>query len=215
MNPTLESVVLLSGLMVYEIVFSFRKMKKRLVCMSQLGQILPWPGNTYTLIVNIQNKQYEAQLTVAPLKSIDSLTYEFVPQSTTQEEGYYLSFYFQDPIATKNYYYWEVLKNGELISDQEIHITDDATVNGTNIEIELTDYPFQQDDVAEVRLHTITKETFEYYQALKLLVDAGSPAQSVPENPISNIKDVSSDGPNQVIGYFNATLSSSKSIVIE
>ncbi|MGB0522046.1 MAG: DUF4249 family protein [Flammeovirgaceae bacterium] len=172
------------------------------------------PGNSYQLIVNIENTQYEAELAVAPSQQIDSLTYEFFDENAERDSGYYLTFYFKDPSGT-NFYFWEVYKDGELISGQDINITDDVNVNNSNIEIELDNYTFALGDEAEVRLHTITKETFEYYQALKLLVDAGSPAQSVPENPISNIRDVSSEEATEVVGYFNATLSSSVQVEIQ
>lgn len=166
----------------------------------------------YNLEIQIDRVNYTSSIVVRNTPTIDSLTFSLVENTPLIEDGYYVTFYYQDPAASKDFYYWEVLKNGILISEQDINISDDDNINGSYIELEL-DYVFEENDFVEVRLHSFTKEAYEYYQALKLLTESGSPAQAIPENPKSNLTS-DKEGGEIILGFFNATLPSSDTIRI-
>lgn len=168
----------------------------------------------YRLIVEIDGINYMADIQVVPVPPIDSMTVETVEDGEDRDPGKYITFFYTDPTTSVNFYYWEVFKNGKRIGKEDIHISDDEKVSGSVFKIELP-YTFQSNDVVEVKLHGFSQNAFNYYKALKLLVESGSPSQSIPENPISNIKDITSETPQEVVGYFNATSPSSFSMVID
>lgn len=174
-------------------------------------------GVKYTLTITTEGTDYEAEIRTRFVPVIDSISSEFQRFSQEpQRTGQYITFYFKDPPNTRNYYYWEVFRNGELISGGDINIKNDENLDGMPFPIPVP-YKFSFKQIAEVRLHALTEDAYNYYKALKLLVDSGSPSQSIPENPITNVFDISTEDDEDkrlVVGYFNATTTSSYSIEI-
>jgi hypothetical protein len=166
----------------------------------------------YNLEIQIDGVNYSSSITVKNTPTIDSLTYRFVEDNPLMEDGYYVTYHYQEPTTINDFYFWEVWRNGILISKQDVNISNDENTNGSYIDLELN-YVFSKNDFIEVRLHSFTKEAYEYYQALKLLTESGSPAQAVPENPKSNLSSDKESG-EIILGFFNATLPNSDTIRI-
>ncbi|MBX2842946.1 MAG: DUF4249 domain-containing protein [Flammeovirgaceae bacterium] len=169
------------------------------------------PGGIYKLSVRIGETEFLANSKMSNVAEIDSLTYNFREDEPLFEDGYYLTAYFQDPPSQKNYYYWEVLLNEEIINNKEINISDDANVNGQYLNFEL---PFFIDkafadssDRVQVNIFSLTEEAYKYYQGLDILTKSGSPAQAVPENPPTNIQ-------NGALGFFNVSAMDSSKVTL-
>jgi len=169
------------------------------------------PFRQYTLEVNVEGIQYTASLNSRRTPIIDSLTSRTALNEPGLNDGKYVTFYFQEPLSIKDFYLWEVWKNGIKISSKDINILSDENINGSYIDIELP-YTFRIGDQVIVRLHAISKEAFDYYESVRLLSESGSPAQAIPENPKSNL---TANVPGQaVLGFFNATVPHSDTLLI-
>jgi len=172
-------------------------------------------GEEYVLNARVEGAIYTAKVRTRSTPMIDSITTEFKDFPNDDLDGQYITFHFQDPPNTSNYYFWEVFRNGELYG-QEIFIINDENIDTTAFSIEHP-LPFLITDIAEVRLHSLPRASYEFFQGLKLLVDSGSPSQSPPENPITNLENntsLSDTDPLPVVGYFHITTSSSFAIEI-
>ena len=171
----------------------------------------------YTLQVNVGGADYRAEISPVVTPPIDSLTWRSIVDPTDDiEDGNYITIHFQDPLGTSNFYLWEIWKNGAKISDGDINITSDEPIDGVYLDLELSsnpDYRFEIGDTVTVRLHSLTQKAFEYYQAVKLLTEFGSPAQATPDNPQTNLNNLANSEP--VLGFFNATLPTSDTIIIQ
>lgn len=169
------------------------------------------PGGVYKLSVRLGETEFLASARMSGVPKIDSLKYSLREDEPLFEDGYYLTVYFQDPPGQRNYYYWEVLLNEEIINDKEISISEDGNVNGQYLNFEL---PFFIDkaladssDRVQVNIFSLTEDAYKYYQGLDLLTKSGSPAQAVPENPPTNIQ-------NGALGFFNVSAMDSSRVTL-
>ncbi len=67
---------------------------------------------------------------------------------------------------------------------------------------------FSLDDIVHVELHSISKETYDYYNTLSDIIGGNMEGSSAPANPTTNLN-------NGALGYFGAFAISSRTIVIE
>jgi hypothetical protein len=95
------------------------------------------PGRIYTLQIDLPeaingHKSYTATSAVSEIHSIDSIGLNYQPD--WGEKGYYeVTCFYQDPGATKDYYMFNIFKNGILLTDtiSKRFIVDDVFFNGS------------------------------------------------------------------------------------
>jgi hypothetical protein len=164
------------------------------------------PGNTYSLMIKWHGKEYSSSCFMPPVPKIDSVTYSFTKGETGKSDYYIPHIWFKDNPNTKDYYLFRGVKgivngitNGVTLSDEFIN----SQIEGLDIfkgiwsEYWLNSYPSPGMPYA-IELNSITKEIYEYYNALIAQVrsDGGVYTPS-PASPPSNIKGG--------LGYFRAS----------
>ncbi|GAA4823995.1 hypothetical protein GCM10023331_05640 [Algivirga pacifica] len=150
------------------------------------------PGRRYRLEVIYDSVAVTAE-NIYPSKPIlDSIAVDFLNDrelTTAQESGYYLTLYINDRAFVRNYYRIDVFRNGKSISDDPevgLLIQTDEGRDGKVLQYQVP-FAFREQDSLKVELNGLSSMTYDYYRGVKLLTDAGSPSQSVPENPPSNL----------------------------
>lgn len=165
-------------------------------------------GDFYFFKTTIEGKEYTANASLLPVPTIDSATYIYSENNPTRADGYYVSYYHQDP-PEKNFYRWKVYKNGESIDGKTANIRNDANVNGKYLALSLPN-TFQKGDTVDIELYGITNKGFLYLQSMNGLLTTNAPSQAVPENPNSNLA-----GNSTVLGFFMTSSISSVRVIIE
>ncbi|GAB4334762.1 MAG: hypothetical protein OHK0038_12150 [Flammeovirgaceae bacterium] len=155
-------------------------------------------GRTYEIKIMADNQVITAKNYLPNISNIDSLKIEKRDFELPLEDGFYMVAYFQEPENEKNYYMWKILKNNEFIEKDKIFLLDDDEINGQQLAYIFYEQTINPIDTLGMEFYSLSKPSFNYYQVLKELVEQGSPSQSVPENPVSNLK-------GNAIGFFNTS----------
>lgn len=172
-------------------------------------------GVTYSLEVKLDEMTYSAN-SILPENQveIDTFVTEFI-----EDDGYYITVFFNDPLGIDNYYRLQVLVNkepyvfsyentdGKLVSkeDDNFYLTDDKFTDGKFQDYEFYFKELEIGDTLDIALQQVDQATYEYYNTL---VDVIYGSGLAPSNPISNIK-------NGALGYFGAISITNRTIVIE
>lgn len=165
----------------------------------------------YTLLVNVNGREYRAKSKVNEAVQLTGLEYEFQEGFGPLEEGYAVYFKFSDPPSTQNFYRVIHKINGEeQNSGSDFIVEDDRLFNGNNVRLSLARKAFELGDTIEVSLVHINEETYEYFSALQDILggNGGPGASAAPGNPISNWS-------NNALGYFAAINTNTQTIVIQ
>lgn len=164
-------------------------------------------GTEYTLIVSENGNNYEAKATMPNVVPIDSISYEFLPQSTFNDSGYLNTIRFRDPANEVNFYRIFISFGQEFFGSVEsLIILDDGFVNGNSIEFPLFAAGVaQQNDTVRMELHSCDQSTFTYLEGVDALITGGNGAP--PANPDGNFT-------NRALGNFSVYAVAKKSVVI-
>jgi hypothetical protein len=113
---------------------------------------------------------------------------------------------FLDPVGVDNYYRFVTFHNDTLL--KTIIIANDQFMDGSYIPVSIYDYKinFEIGDTLKVVMQCIDKNVFEYFKTLSTL--GGYSETASPANPTTNID-------NNALGFFSATSTQTKVIVIE
>lgn len=170
------------------------------------------PGRTYTLLINLAEaingqRAYIATSSVPAIHSIDSIGLVFHPDWGDNKGVYEVTCYYQDP-PTKDFYMFNLYKNGELLTDTitKRAVTDDNFFNGNYTNGIGVGYLNQSDprdvlkpgDVVTFQGCSITEEYFKFILALQAETGYQNPLFS---GPPANVKGNISDG---AVGFFAA-----------
>jgi hypothetical protein len=170
-------------------------------------------GRTYNLTVNAGGKTYTATSVLNPVAELDTVKYEYTGKDGDKfgrEEGYYLSAAVQDVAGQKNYYKFNLFRNGEWTEKNfdNIMVSDDRFFDGSYLDQIDFNEKFAKGDSIKVDLLSLTKEAYEFYQAVLQLAGQGGLFGRTPANLPSNIS-------NGAVGFFSASAVSSKTIIIK
>ncbi len=160
------------------------------------------PGNTYTLSVFAQNKQYNAASTMPAPIPLDSITW--------QHDGFQKAIYaipnFQDPIGIKNYYQFLEYVNGQQLT-RDYFVFDDRLSDGKYISRTLRNDSSRLVTGAQlqVKMYTIDENVYNYFD--QLAQSTGFNTSASPANPATNIS-------NGAYGYFSAHTVQSKTVTV-
>lgn len=165
-------------------------------------------NTSYTLNVNIENKVYEADVTLPEKVEISYLTSEETPLYMEFDGGYIVNCHLTDPLEEENYYRLKAynINDAEKAGDSKYLFNDDLT-EGKLILMQWDVEQYELNDTVVVELQTLDKSTYQYYNTLFLLGDNifGS---SNPANPKTNLN-------NDAMGLFAAYTISRDTIIIK
>lgn len=162
------------------------------------------PGNTYSLKVLADGKEYTAKSTMPSQVNLDSIGVSVT--TFFDEERKSIQLIYNDPADVKNYYRFKLKVNG--ISSDNIFPFDDSFTDGRSVNRELFDFDLdaKSGDVAEIEMHCIDAVVFRYWQGVDQNQSRGG-AATTPANPVSNIS-------NGALGYFSAHTVQHEEIVV-
>ena len=162
-------------------------------------------GNHYHLSVTVNKVIYTAHSRVPSITIIDSLSIFFRENDLLFADGYYLRVNYQDDPTTENYYMWKLSINNTPMTEQTVNLLNDDITNGQYLFQEIYG-PLALGDTIDIEWLSLTKEGYQYYLGLYQLLEAGSPSQAIPENPVSNIEGA--------LGFFTTASAQKKRIVV-
>ena len=161
------------------------------------GYIKGIPGNTYTLVVNIENHIFSAQSTMPPEPVIDSIKFE---PNEDKPDVFDVLLYTQEP-PEDNYYYWGLMKDRYLVTTSldKLRFANDDLINGNYLS-GLKVHAIEAEPGSRVTLimASIPGDYFNYcLSILKETKYSDSPFEPAPSNPETNIK-------GSAFGFFHA-----------
>lgn len=163
------------------------------------------PGRTYNLEVRLNNEKYKAKSQMPQIVPLDSIAIEDSKIGDNEKKN--IKVFYKDPADQANYYRFIVFINNKQTKD--IIVTNDDFTNGN--EVSSTIRPNDDDleiiagDHIRVEMQCIDKAMYKYWYTLMQQSFGGG---VTPSNPPNNIT------PN-VLGYFSAYTTTSKSIIVE
>lgn len=171
----------------------------------ELAGYAPTYGATYTIQVQHNGIEYEANSNLMPVMDFQSSSYEYLDASFFSDAGYQVTYSFQDPAGLGNCY-----KVIETYSDTtfdkfgEFRFGNDAYTDGNIRELKIRN-AFNMGDTIEVELQSINQAIYEYYDQLTSNTSSFTAAQGNPNYFWTN----------EALGYFSAYGYKRKEIVIE
>lgn len=165
------------------------------------------PGNTYTLAVSVNNKQYNATSVMPQRVMLDSVGFE----STTGfgQERISAVAYFRDPAGVQNYYQFKEYINGELFT-KDAFVFDDRLSDGKYISntLRMDSSYLKPRDQIKLSMYCIDKNVYNYLFQLQQSSGGGAfNTTASPANPESNIS-------GGAYGYFSAHTVQSRNVVV-
>ena len=168
-------------------------------------------GAAYTVNIRLAEeiagtKDYSASCRMNPVTRLDSIQAVFQPD--WGEEGFWeIRVFAQEPADQKNYYLFQLYRNGTLLTDsiQKYMITDDTYINGNYISGATAMYldngdpnqSIQPGDQIMVKMSGISKEYFDFIYQVQM-AGFNIPFFSAP--PANVQGNISSEG----VGFFAA-----------
>ncbi len=161
---------------------------------------LLWAGklnSVYTLTVTYGGETYVAFDTIRPVTALDSLGYDYEDKTGTDNDGYYVSLYAQEPAGFGNYYQWSYFSNGAEKAGLEWNASDEfVDGNYINFQFEFDDQQELGDTVA-VEMSSISLQYFKFVNQLLNQESSGNLFDTPPANVLGNFT-------NGAYGYFHA-----------
>lgn len=165
-------------------------------------------GDNYTLKVEEQGKTYSANSFLPPRVLLDSITYEFQPATVFVEEGYLIVCELSDPPGVKNFYRLILTLNDSLQNKgTDLFVFNDLLTDGRQLRVPLFLSRFKAGDKISIELVSLDEKIYKYYETLSLIVNTNGPQPAAPANPLSNWSPA-------ILGYFSASSSSDKTIIL-
>ncbi len=163
-------------------------------------------GNSYTLEINAEGKQFKAMSTMPKKITLDTLVENLI-QTPQGDRKIIVPIYF-DGMELGNNYRKLLTINGKL--DKNISVDNDNINNGKPNQrpIFSPTAELKTGDTVSVELQCIDKNVFDYYFTLSNIAGQGPGGGTTPSNPPNNIS-------NNALGIFSANSSSTKTIIIK
>ena len=158
----------------------------------ELPSFIAVAGNTYTLKVQANGKEFTASTVVPAPVPFDSIRTEYNDGGFGFfDPGYNVVGYITDPIAEANNYR-AILTVNDTIRD-DLYLFDDKFNNGKPVDLDPFDR-FQLGDTITMEVRTMDRPVFDFFTTLSEALSNGQGGPA-PANPISNIK-------GGALGYF-------------
>lgn len=166
-------------------------------------------GNTYTLSVTIDGKEYKASSTILPVVPIDSLTFKKDSQLDNSKK---VELHYTDPSTAKNSY----VARGFYIPDpnstsssptNRSYLLNDDNKNGEPNTVQLFSRKLNSGELIVAELRSIDQAVFDYYFSIEDALTGSSFTSAAPANPKSNFS-------NGALGYFGAWSKDIKLLIV-
>ncbi|TAE51250.1 MAG: DUF4249 domain-containing protein [Bacteroidetes bacterium] len=168
--------------------------------------LTPVSGETYTLDVNYEGKNYRASSYLHSPQPIDSLSFEYRGEGPIREAGYMMSAHFTPPSSDLYMRFW-VSVNGRPLYDYFLY---NGWQEGGDAGLYIfRTTAFEPGDSIVVTAAVVDQEVYTYYDQLSALAgSAFSSGSAAPANPQSNFS-------GGALGYFAALGISTKQAVVK
>jgi len=174
----------------------------------------PVVGNTYSMSVIVNGEEYEAEETLLPVTTIDSLTVRLDEDEMlkTDVEGrfYEVIFYAKEPQDRVDHYLFKYYRNDSIVRDhfEDIYVSEDKFLGEEIDDLPIAGY-YAIGDTVRVEMYSLTRESYVFYSDVFNLINGdGGMFSPPPANPRNNI---SNDG----LGYFQVSAIDSETIVVK
>lgn len=174
----------------------------------------PSIGTTYHLSVIVAGEEYEAEETLLPVTSIDSLTVRLDEEEMLEPEVegrfYEVLFYAQEPQDRIDHYLFKFYRNGTIVKDsnEDIYFSEDKFLGESIDDLPIAGY-YAIGDTVRVEMYSLTRESYVFYaDVLNLINSDGGLFSPPPANPRSNIS-------NGGLGYFQTSALDMETIIVE
>jgi hypothetical protein len=171
-------------------------------------------GRTYRLSVMADGQLFEAEDTMYPVTSIDSLTYgiDEEEQEDPEHPGRYFEvlIYTREPQETKDYYLFNFYRNDSLTIDNptDIYFTDDVVLSESINGITAPIY-YSKGDKAAIEAFSLSRNAFVFYNDLSILLNNdGGMYSPPPANCRTNLT-------NGALGFFQTSAVTAMDIAVE
>ena len=175
-----------------------------------VGQI----GRTYKLAATVDGQLYEAEDTMFPVTTMDSLAYRINDDEREDPKDYNKYYevlmYAIEPQGRTDYYLFKFFRNDSLkvYNDTEIYYADDEVL-GEQIDGISSPIYYEPGDTARVEMYSLSRNGFVFYNDLQSLLNSdGGLFSQPPSNSRTNLS-------NGALGYFQASAVDIKEIVIK
>lgn len=162
------------------------------------NNIIGIPGNTYKLNISVGTDNYVATSTMPQKVNLDSIKFEYAED--IDGEGYYSVIPIYKNPSTSGNYYRLILKINNRIDDT-YYLRNDTNgigqINNTPI-YNLDNAHINRNDSVEVEMRSIDRVTYNYFNTLSQVINAGPNGGITPINPPNNITG------NPALGIFSA-----------
>lgn len=171
-------------------------------------------GKTYTLHVEVDGEQYEAEDHLYPVLTVDSITYEIDEDEfdDPEDEGkyYVIKMYAKEPQQTVDYYLFRFYRNDSLILENpnDLYFADDETL-GEKIEGAKGPLFYAEKDTAQMEIYSLSRRGYVFYSDLATLLNSdGGMFSPPPANTRSNLS-------NGALGFFQVSAVNRYEVIIE
>jgi len=171
-------------------------------------------GRTYKLSATVDGQLYEAEDTLLPVTTIDSLSYRINDDELEdpKDDGkfYEVLMYALEPQDRTDYYLFKFYRNDSLkvYNDTDIYYADDEIL-GEQIDGVPSPIYYSPGDTARVEAYSLSRNGFVFYNDLQTLLNSdGGLFSQPPSNSRTNLS-------NGALGYFQASAMDMKEIVIK
>ena len=190
-------------------------------------------GNSFTLNINIGDKEYAATTVLNRSAPIDSIRQEFRENEVFGDDGIYCELISRDPVGLGDTYWIKAYKNGQYLNRaSEINIAYDAGFDSGGeidgfifitpirelinpLSDDLIPTPWIPGDTVKVEVHSMTEANFFYMETFRdQLINSQN---GIFAEPLSNTEGivVHTNGDENVLGTFNVASVSSIEYVIQ
>lgn len=175
---------------------------------SFLGQV----SMSYNLKVLVNGKQYTAFATMRKGIEIETVTTKYFDENNSEgkEEGYYVYISFYELPGYGDSYKVDLFVNGQSVMNRpgDLFFFNDKYIDGGHA----VDWEFAQkvnkDDTLRLRMYSLTKEGYEFYDAVYAISNAGGLFGKNPANVPTNIT-------GDAFGYFGASAVHEKTAIVQ
>jgi len=163
-------------------------------------------GETYTMNVITNGKNYTASSTMPAAVTLDSITSINDQFGSTNQRQ--IAVHYQDPAGVANQYRFTMYVNGVQVN--RVFAYSDEFIDGRYVNLELfeSDINIYPGDKVTVEMECIDKLVYTYWYTLMQLQPNGPGGGVTPSNPPTNISPFT-------LGYFSAHTTQSEMIVVK
>jgi hypothetical protein len=175
----------------------------------QTHSITGTQGNTYTLKVIAEGRQYNAVSTMPYKINLDSIQFDLFDDPDESGITFSIVPRFLDPVEFGNSYRFFFSANG--VADRSYQVTNDNIGNGSINQQPFfsDDVKFREGDTVTVTMLCIDVNTYNYYYTLSQISESGPGGGVTPSNPPNNITG------NKALGVFSAYTIQTKTAIAQ